>query len=96
MTKRVNEKKIQQKWHIYCQGNNINPVTPNITVLDLLENLYDQGLAYSAINSAKSAISCIILILLYTEISDHFLMSQYGKGVFNPRPPVFDFTYFVR
>ena len=87
MTKRVIEKKIQQKWHIYCQENNINPVTPNITVLDLLENLYDQGLAYSAINSAKSAISCIILVLLYTEISDHSLMSQYGKCVFNPRLP---------
>ena len=52
----------QQKWHTYCQENNINPVTPNITnVLDFLSNLYDQGLSYSAINSAKSAVSHIIL-----------------------------------
>ena len=29
----------QQKWHVYCQENNINPVTPNITnVLDFLSN----------------------------------------------------------
>ena len=77
----------QQKWHIYCQENNINPVTPNITVLDFLSNLYDQGLSYSAINSAKSALSHIILIPPYTKLSDHPLISQYGKGVFNLRPP---------
>ena len=29
----------QQKWHVYCQENNINPVTPNIkNVLDFLSN----------------------------------------------------------
>ena len=78
----------QQKWHIYCQENNINPVTPNITnVLDFLSNLYDQGLSYSAINSAKSALSHIILIPPYTKLSDHPLISQYGKGVFNLKPP---------
>ena len=77
----------QQKWHIYCQENNINPVTPNITVLDFLSNLYDQGLSYSAINSAKSALSHIILIPPHTKLSDHLLISQYGKGVFNLRPP---------
>ena len=33
----------QQKWHAYCQENNINPVRPIITnVLDFLSNLYDQ------------------------------------------------------
>ena len=53
----------QQKWHIYCQENKINPVTPNITnVVDFLRNLYDQDLSYSAINSAKSALLLIILI----------------------------------
>ena len=73
--------------HVYCQENNINPVTPNITnVLDFLSSLHDQGLS-SAINSAKSAISHIILIPLYTKLSDHPLMSQYGKGVFNLRFP---------
>ena len=78
----------QQKWHTYCQENNINPVTPNITnVLDFLSNLYDQGLSYSAINSAKSALSHIILIPPHTKLSDHLLISQYDKGVFNLRPP---------
>ena len=81
----------QQKWHIYCQENNINPVTPNITnVLDFLSNLYDQGLSYSAINSAKSALSHIILIPPRTQnylTTFLCLMSQYGKVVFNQRPP---------
>ena len=52
-SKRKKYNPYQQKWHIYCQENKINPVTPNITnVLDFLSNSYDQGLSYSAINSA--------------------------------------------
>ena len=63
----------QQKWHIYCHENNINPVTPNITnVIDFSSNLYDQGLSYSAIN---------LVIPLYTKLFDHPLMSQYGNGI---------------
>ena len=78
----------QQKWHISCQENKINPVTANIThVLDFLSNLYDQGLTHSAINSAKSALLHIILISPYTKLSDQPLMAQYGKGVFNLKPP---------
>ena len=78
----------QQKWHIYCQENNINPATPNMTnVLDFLSNLYDQGLSYSAIYSAKSALSHIILMPPYAKLSDHPLMSQYWKDVYNLRPP---------
>ena len=78
----------QQKWHIYCQENNINLATPNITnVLDFLSNLYDQGLSYSAIYSTKSALSHIILMPLYVKLSDHPLMSQDWKDVYNLRPP---------
>ena len=58
----------------------MNPVIPNITnVLDFLSNLYDQGPSYSAINSAKSALSHIILIPPYIKLSDHPLMSQHGR-----------------
>ena len=78
----------QQNWRIYCQENNINLATHNITnVLDLVSNLYDLGLSYSAINSAKSTLSHIILIPSYTKFSDHSLMSQYWKCVFNLRTP---------
>ena len=73
--------------YIYCQEININPVTPNISnVLDFLSNLSDQGLTYIAINSAKSALSHISLIPTYPKLSDHLLISQYGKGLFNLRP----------
>ena len=78
----------QQKWHMYCQENKINPVTHNITnILDLVSNLYELGLSYTAINSAKSTLSHIILIPSYTKLSDHPLMSQCWKGLFNLRPP---------
>ena len=65
----------------------MDPVTPTITnVLDFWSNLYDQDLSHSAINWADSAFSHIILIPLYTKLSDHPVMPQYGKGVFILRP----------
>ena len=89
----------QQKCYIYCQEININPVTPNITnVLDFLSNLSDQGLTYIAINSAKSALAHISLIPPYPKLSDHLLISQYGKGLFNLRPhgPKLQFVWDVK
>lgn len=55
--------------------------------MDFLSTLYDKGLSYSAINAAKSALSHIVFIPPYAKLSDHPLMAQYGKGVFNLRPP---------
>ena len=81
-TKRKKYNPYQQKWHIYCQEKNINPATPNITnVVDFLSNLYDQSLSYSAINSAKSAFSHIILIPPYTKLSDHPLSHNMGRCI---------------
>ena len=41
---------------------------------------------YSAINYAKSPLSHIILIPTYKKFSEHPLMLQYEKAVFNLRP----------
>ena len=63
-------------------------MTPSIeNVLEFLSSLFDKGLSYSVINAAKSALSHIIFIPPYRKLTDHPLMTQYGKGVFNLRPP---------
>ena len=77
-----------KRWIQYCQDNDVNPITPNIAnVLEFLSSLFDKGLSYSAINAAKSALSHSILIPPYKKLSDHPLIAQYGKGVYNLRPP---------
>ena len=47
-----------RRWCFFCHKRKINSILPALTdVLDFLTELYDQGLSYSAINSARSSLS---------------------------------------
>ena len=49
-----------QTWLKLCREWEINPYDPPLTkVLDFLTSLYERGLKYDAINTAKSAVSAI-------------------------------------
>ena len=64
----------------------INPTSPNVkTVTDFLSSLFDKGLGYSAINTAKSAISNIAVID-NQPIGENRIIKRYMKGVFNMKP----------
>ena len=53
--------------------------------MEFLTELYESGLGYSAINSARSALSTFILIEGFTA-GNHPLVKRFTKGVFNLRP----------
>ena len=47
-----------KKWLLYCSTNNCNPVHLSLaTALEFLTSLYQQGLSFSSINTARSALS---------------------------------------
>lgn len=48
--------------------------------------LHKQGLGYSALNTAKSAISSVVNLVSDVNIGNHRLVKQFMKGVFNHRP----------
>ena len=56
-------------------------------VINFLAHLFDKGLSYSVIKSAKSALNQLIFIPPYSSIGDHPLLIRFMKGVFNNRPP---------
>ena len=57
-------------------------------VLDFLLDLYNQGLSYSSINSARSTLSNFTLVTDYVgNVGSHPLVSRFMKGIFNMRPP---------
>lgn len=65
---------------------NIDPASPNLkTVTDFLSTLFDRGLGYSTINTAKSAISNIANIE-GKPIGEHRTIKRYMKGIFNLKP----------
>ena len=63
---------------------------PNVSeVLDFLTELYEDGLGYSAINTARCALSQIIVCKKgFCTIGAHHWVIKFLKGVYNLRPPV--------
>ena len=78
---------VLQKWSHYCKQRNINYYSPTVSeVLDFLVSRYEEGLGYSALNTARSALSTIICHGTLT-IGAHPLIIRFMKGVYNLRPP---------
>lgn len=73
-------------WHKFCKGTD-NPVNPSInTILSYLTVLYEKGLGYSSINTARSAISTFLNVCGKIDIHNNGRVSRFMKGVFNDRP----------
>ena len=61
-----------------------------VTISDVracLTNMFEMGLGYSSICSARSALNCIVCLPGYSGITEHPVLKRFIKGVFNMRPP---------
>lgn len=78
-----------KKWIDYCSKLNISPYCTSVkTILTFLHNLFDQGLSYSLLNTARSALSAFVTIENSSlNVGNHPWISRYLKGVFNVKPP---------
>lgn len=56
-------------------------------MLDFLTELYKSGLTYSAINTARSSLSCILHID-GKPVGEHPLVARFLRGTFNLRPAI--------
>ena len=78
-----------KKWHDFCSKWEFNPYNPPLnTVLDFLVSLHEQGLSYTTINTARSALSSIILPTDNANTGSHPIVSRFMKGIFKKNPPV--------
>ena len=76
-----------RKWETYCSQQQIDPIHTNISqVLNFLTQLFNTGVGYSAINTAKSALSALIVLSDSRSLGQHPLVTRYMKGVFESRP----------
>ena len=56
-------------------------------MLDFLVSLHEQRLSYTTINTARSALSAIILRTDNVNIGSHSIVSCFMKGIFKNNPP---------
>ena len=81
------------KWLQFCSERSHDPLHPTVTaVLSFLHSLFKSSLSYSALNTARSAVSNIHINNSdapdHTPVGKHFLVCRYLKGVFNKLMPV--------
>lgn len=77
-----------RRWYQFCTLNHVDCWRPTITdILSFLCKLYEDGLGYSSINTAKSAISNILGNLDNFCIGQHPLVIKFMKGLTRLRPP---------
>lgn len=77
-----------KKWMEFCKGAGISAWNPNLNnVLCFLANLYELGLSYSSINTAKSALSNVLGNIENVPVGNHPLVVKFMKGVSKLRPP---------
>ena len=61
--------------------------------MSLLTEIYEKGNKYGSICSASSALATVVKTDSYSSISDHPLVPQLVKGVYNLHPPSPGYTH---
>ena len=76
------------RWFAFCSQRDQNPLQVSVTVvLDFLTGLFAMGLGYSALNTARSALSAVIRTDSGRTIGTHPAVVRFMKGVFELRTP---------
>ena len=77
----------------YCSKLGVSPQFASIANgLNFLSECYEQGYSYSALNTARSALSTVIMLPSTNTFGSHPLVVRLLKGVFNKRPSLPRYT----
>ena len=77
-----------QKWLTFSRERNINYSSPEISeALQFLMSLYCKGLSYSAISTARSALSVVVKVQGCSTFGSHPLVIRFMKGIYENRKP---------
>ena len=72
---------------IDCTVQKSSPFAPAVEDVNFLSDVFDRGLGYSSLATARSVLGNFISVPGCSELSKHPLIRNLLKGVFNKRPP---------
>ena len=76
-----------KRWITYCNKQHVDCVSPTLPqALHFLVQLFEGGIGYSGINTARSALSCIVKPTNGISFGSHPTVIRFCKGVFESRP----------
>ena len=77
-----------RKWNTFCVIKGVDPLKPQLNDgLVFLVQLFDSGLRYSGMNSARSSLSCILPQFDNCSFGTHPLVLRVMRSFYNKRPP---------
>lgn len=75
------------KWEQYCSQRKINPFSATIEHgINFLAELYQTGIGYSALDTARCALSTVCFTSEHYTFGQHPLVCRFIKGIFECRP----------
>ena len=75
------------KWQAFCNEHKLDTFAPGIeNAIEFLVSLYNSGLGYSAINTARSALSTVLILQNRRKFGEHPLVCRYMRGILQLRP----------
>ena len=76
-----------KQWEQFCQSQGINRLDASVeNGIDFLATLFTSGLGYSAINTARSALSSVLILPNNITFGAHPLVARFQNGVFELKP----------
>jgi integrase len=76
------------RWQTFCHSHGYNYVFASVPQgLDFLQSLLDGGLGYSALNTARSALSAVLILPQNVPFGSQNEVKLFMKGAFNQKPP---------
>ena len=76
-----------RRWFHFCRQRSCDPFSTNVeSVVEFLTSLFDNYLGYSAINTARGALSSLGLLIDGVAAGCHPLIVRFLKGVYSLRP----------
>jgi len=76
-----------KKWGKFCVKNQWNVYESNLShYLSFLASLFEAGLSYNSINTARSALSSVFPPIDHVKIGEHRLVAQFMRGIARLRP----------
>ena len=81
------------RWEMSCKSRNIKEFNASIeNGIDFLASLYEKDLGYSAINTARSALSSVLDLPGGNTFGTHPVVTRFLKGVFELKPSLPRYT----
>ena len=76
-----------RRWLDYCHNNGVDVCQPELNrAIEFLVSLYHSGLGYSAVSTARSALSSIIILDNGLKFGEQPLVCRCLKGIFELKP----------